>query len=243
MKATGLFTLPPALAGALLLGLALVLSAAAPSRATDDAQAQHDHAQHDHADPEQATAAQQMEAIDPHAHHKQAAAAQEQSTMARVDMPDSASLLNQFGEPVNFPADVIGDRVAVVNFVYTHCTTVCPVTSSIFSMVQQHLGEQVGKDVALVTITVDPVRDSPQRLLGFSKSFNPGAGWSWLTGEKRNVDRVLDAFGAYTVSFEDHPAMVLIGDESRGTWYRLYGFPAPEAIESRVRELLQDRES
>jgi protein SCO1/2 len=237
MKSTGLFTLPES-AAVLLFGLALVLSATMPSRAAEDAKAQHDHAKHEHADP-----AQQMEALDPHAHHKQAAAAQAQSTAARVDLPDSAPLLNQFGEPVDFPADVIGDRVAVVNFVYTSCTTVCPVTSSIFSMVQRHLGEQVGEDVALVTITVDPIRDTPHRLQSFSKNFNPGSGWSWLTGEKRDVDRVLDAFGAYTVSFEDHPAMVMVGDESRGTWYRLYGFPAPEAIESRVRKLLQARES
>ncbi|MDH3763631.1 MAG: SCO family protein [Gammaproteobacteria bacterium] len=196
-----------------------------------------------HAHHKQPAAGQELQAIDPHAQHKHAAAAQAQSSLARVDLPQSAALLDQHGAPVDLRADVIGDKVVVVNFVYTNCTTVCPVTSSIFSMVQQHLGEQVGKDVALVTITVDPVRDTPHRMMSYAKNFNPGAGWSWLTGEKRIVDEVLDAFGAYTVNFEDHPAMVLVGDDSRDTWYRLYGFPAPEAIESRVRELLDKRSS
>ena len=51
------------------------------------------------------------------------------------------------------------------------------------------------------------------------------------------------AMGAYTPNFEDHPEMVLIGGDSKSEWYRLYGFPAPEAIESKVRELLSKHSS
>ena len=187
--------------------------------------------------------AEELEAIDPHAQHKQQAAANAQIKTAKVDLHGGLSMRNRFGEPVDLLEDVIGDRIAVVNFVYTNCTTVCPVTSSIFSMVQKRFGEQMGQEVALVTITVDPARDNPHRMRTFAKNFNPGDGWSWLTGDKGNVDEALKAFGAYTPNFEDHPAMVLIGDERHSKWYRLYGFPAPDAIEARVRNLLNDRSS
>lgn len=204
-------------------------------QATQDHAAQ-DHAAHDHAN-QQAPA---IDVNDPHAHHKQAAA-QSEGELADIELPEGLSLLNQRGERLDLRRDAIGERVVVVNFVYTNCTTVCPVTSSIFSMLQQSLGERMGKDVALVTITVDPARDTPHRLLKFSQSFNPGAAWNWLTGDKGEVDRALRAFGVYTPNFDDHPAMVLIGDARQSRWHRLYGFPAPQAIEDRVTELLNNR--
>lgn len=196
-----------------------------------------------HAQHKMAAAAQEIDPNDPHAQHKMAAAAADKVAMAEIDLPEGLSLLNQFGARVDLREDVIGDRIVVVNFVYTSCTTVCPVISSIFSMVQQHLGKRIGKDVALITITVDPTRDTPHRMLTFAKNFNPDPGWSWLTGDKKSVDKLLLAMGAYTPNFEDHPAMVLIGDESKSEWYRFYGFPAPEAIETRVKELLNNRSS
>jgi protein SCO1/2 len=180
---------------------------------------------------------------DPHAQHKMMAAASGETTMAKVDLPGGLSMLNRFGEKVNLLEDVIGERVVAINFVYTNCTTVCPVTSSIFSMVQTDIGAQMGAEVALITITVDPARDNPHRMRSFSKNFNPGDGWSWLTGEKASVDKALKSLGAYTPNFEDHPAMVLIGDARHSKWYRLYGFPAPGAIEARMKELLDNRSS
>jgi len=180
---------------------------------------------------------------DPHAQHKTSAASAAKVAMAEIDLPDGMSMLNQFGDKVDLREEVIGNRIVAINFVYTTCTTVCPVISSIFSMVQNRLTGISDKDIALITVTVDPTRDTPHRLLSYSKSFSPGAGWSWLTGDKKTVDKVLSAMGAYTQNFEDHPAMVLIGDDSKSEWYRFYGFPAPNAIESKLRELLGNRSS
>ncbi len=188
------------------------------------------------------TAMPSIDGGDPHAHHQQQAA-ESGSKLASVEVPEGLLLTNQMDEQVDLLRDVIGDRVAVVNFVYTSCTTVCPVTSTIFSMVQKDLDGRMGKEVVLVTITVDPARDTPQRLRSYAKNFAPGEAWSWLTGDNGMVESALRAFGAYTVAFEDHPAMVLVGDAESSTWYRLYGFPAPQAIESKVAELLNNRNS
>ncbi|MDH3449971.1 MAG: SCO family protein [Gammaproteobacteria bacterium] len=199
------------------------------------------HATHEHANHEPATLPS-IAADDPHAQHKQQAAAGG-SKLASVRLPEGLVLTNQKGEQVDLRRDVIGDRVAVVNFVYTNCTTVCPVTSTIFSMLQKNLDRRLGKEVVLVTLTVDPARDTPHRLRSFAKNFAPGEAWSWLTGDNGTVESALRAFGAYAANFEDHPAMVLVGDAANSTWYRLYGFPAPEAIESKIDELLNDRTS
>ena len=205
--------------------------------------------------------AQELESIDSHAQHKMvalsvgeddthvhvqpqmSAASASKVAMAEIDLPDGLSMLNQFGTKVDLREDVIGNKIVVIDFVYTTCTTVCPVVSSIFSMLQKRLGERMDKDITLITITVDPTRDTPHRLLSYSKNFNPGAGWSWLTGDKKTVDKALIALGAYTPNFEDHPAMVLIGDDSKSEWFRFYGFPAPDAIESKLMELLSNRSS
>ena len=227
----------PLLAGLLALSFAGLAGAAAQQ--ADEGHAAHDQAAHEHAGHESATLPS-IGADDPHAQHKQQAAAGG-SGLARVALPEGLLLTNRSGEQVDLRRDVIGERVAVVNFVYTNCTTVCPVTSTIFSMLQQNLADRLGEDVVLVTLTVDPARDTPHRLRSYAQSFSPGDDWSWLTGDNSMVESALRAFGAYTANFEDHPAMVLVGDAQNSTWHRLYGFPAPEAIESKVAELLNNR--
>ena len=178
---------------------------------------------------------------DPHAHHRQHTSDKPiQANMAKVTLP-GVELLNQYGEKVSLKDNVIGKRIAVVSFAYTTCTTVCPVVSAIFSQVYKRLNGKMGKDVELVTITVDPNRDTSARLLAYSKKHGSGNGWSWLTGKKDNVIQTLTAFGAYSVNFEDHPAMILIGDAQQNRWYRYYGFLSPDEIEIKVNELLRLR--
>jgi len=141
-------------------------------------------------------------------------------------------LLDASGKRVRLAKDVIGDRIAVVNFIYTNCTTVCPVTSATFQQVQNRLGESLGRDVVLVSVSVDPLRDTPERLHQYASRYEARAGWVWLTGAKPDVDNVLRGLGAYTPSFEDHPAAVLVGDASG--WTRFLGFPSVEQLVGRV---------
>lgn len=179
---------------------------------------------------------------DPHAQHKKQMQKIDLYSID-IDLPAGLALQNQFGESVDLIQDVIGDRIAVINFVYTTCTTVCPVVSSIFTQVQDQLGNKMSREIALITISVDPARDTSHRLLSYSKKFNSGKGWSWLTGDKKMVDRVNRILGAYTPSFEDHPAMVLVGDLKSSNWYRYIGFPPPADITKKVHELLSNRKS
>jgi protein SCO1/2 len=171
---------------------------------------------------------------DPHAAHKAMMNKPAEST--RVDLLDHL-LVDQHGKDVKFVSDVIGDRIVVMDFVYTTCTTVCPVISAVFGQLQNRLGDRLGDDVVLVSVSVDPVRDTPKRLKAYSKIHKAQPGWIWLTGKKRTMDEVLDGLGAYTPNFEDHAAMVLIGDGQDGQWSRFYGFPNPDRIMEQVNVL------
>jgi len=179
---------------------------------------------------------------DPHAHHRQmmAQAEKKRAEMATIDL-GTAQLISQDGVNVELVKDVVGERIVVVDFVYTTCTTVCPVLSAVLMQVQRQLGERLGDEVVLVSITVDPQRDTPARLKDYATKLRAGQGWMWLTGEKNVVDDVLKDFGAYTPNFEDHPAMMLVGDGISGEWARFLGFPGANRIIDKINEFAATR--
>jgi protein SCO1/2 len=209
-----------------LNGIALGLMLSVPIALAGDAE----HAHHHHP----AAAGDSAGETDPHAHHramlnKPAAPAKS----AEVDLRDR-TLVDQDGESLRFVSDVIGDRIVVMDFVYTSCTTVCPVLSAVFGQMQARLGDRLGDDVALVSVSVDPTRDTPQRLKAYAERLGVQPGWVWLTGPKTTVDEVLDGVGAYSPNFADHPAMVLVGDGRTGEWKRFFGFPSPDRLMEQV---------
>jgi protein SCO1/2 len=150
-----------------------------------------------------------------HAQHGAAAKPAAPQT-TRVNLTDTA-LLDQDGRSVRLKSDVMGDRIVVVGFIYTSCTTVCPVLSAVLAQTQAKLGARLSRDVGLVTVTVDPLRDTPARLKEYSARHGAGAGWTWLTGNKPQIDEVLKVFGAYTPNFIDHPPVVLAATQSPGS--------------------------
>lgn len=181
---------------------------------------------------------------DPHAKHRamMQQKAEPAAEAADISLRDR-KLLTQDGESVQFVSDIIGDNIVVMDFVYTTCTTVCPVLSALFSQVQNQLGDRLGDDVVLVSLTVDAIRDTPDRLKAYSEKHKAAEGWYWLTGEKPVMDDVLIGLGAYSVNFEDHPSMVIVGDARTGEWRRLFGFPNPDRIMKLVNEFQAKRES
>jgi protein SCO1/2 len=176
-------------------------------------------------------------ADDPHAHHRAMMnRPAEPGGSTEVELLD-LELIDQNGDGMKFVSDVIGDRIVVMDFIYTSCTTVCPVISAVFGQVQNKLGDTLGDDVVLVSVSVDPVRDTPQRLKAYAAKHKARPGWIWLTGPKTTLDEVLDGLGAYSPNFEDHPSMVLVGDGQTGEWSRFFGFPSPDRLMDQVHAL------
>ena len=151
-------------------------------------------------------------------------------------------LLTQDRQRVRFKSDVIADRLVAMTFVYTTCTTVCPVYNAIFTQLQDLLGERLGTDVVLVTMTLDPARDVPRRMKKEAKKFKAKPGWVYLTGKKQNVDQVLRGLDAYFADFTQHPPMAIVGDGRTGTWKRFNGFPQAGQLLAMIDELKAARE-
>ncbi|MHC6225783.1 SCO family protein [Pseudomonas sp. X10] len=161
------------------------------------------------------------------------AAHQEKASVRFADV----SLLNQDGMPVRLEKDLVGDKLVVMGFIYTSCTTVCPVVSSIMGKVQQQLGGRVGEEVQLVSISVDPQRDDPKRLQGYARTFQHGPGWSWLTGSPYAISETLKGLGSFSANLAEHPPLILVGDGRSGHWTRFYGFTDPSALISEIDRL------
>lgn len=175
-----------------------------------------------------------------HHHHQAAPDPAEEPAGVQVKVED-VLLTDQDGRQVKLKGEVIGERIVVIDFVYTTCTTVCPVVSSLFAKLQEQLGERLGRDVSLVSLSVDPVRDTPARLKQYGQRYGARPGWSWLTGSSEAVTAALKGFGTYTPRFEDHPVILLVGDPRSGRWTRLYGFSDPAQILAAVDGLAQQR--
>jgi len=159
-----------------------------------------------------------------------------------VTLYDEA-LLDQDGRRVKLVSDVIADRIVVMDFIYTTCPTVCPVLSAIFQKVQADLGDRLGREVVMISMSVDPGTDTPERLKAYARKYKARPGWTFLTGGKRVVEKVLEGLGAYSQDFTAHPNMTLIGDSRSGEWVRSYGFANPKDIVAQVDRLLAARNS
>jgi protein SCO1/2 len=129
--------------------------------------------------------------------------------------PDSM-LTSQDGAPVTL-TDFRG-KVVAVTFIYTSCTSTCPVLTPMMSFVQDQLGRDFGRNIVFVSITVDPERDSPQVLKEYATSFGANlSGWSFLTGSPaaiRDVTRRYGVVASKNISGDvDHTFLTSIVDQ------------------------------
>src|SRR5688572_11602144 len=153
----------------------------------------------------------------------------ETASAAPPQIPD-VPVYDQQGRRLNFYTDLVKGKTVAINFIFTTCTTVCPPLTATFRKVQQELGERAGREVELISVSVDPTTDTPERLKAFSEKFKAGPGWTFVTGGKPEVGALLKALGAATADKNDHTPMILVGNEAAGRWTRAYGLSPASAI-------------
>jgi protein SCO1 len=176
----------------------------------------------------------------PHQHPPPAGASQEagqEMALERLVIPDVV-LVNQHGKRVHFYRDLVKGRVVAINFIFTTCTTVCPLLGVHFSTLRELMGDRVGRDVTLISLSVDPVVDTPQRLKAWSDRFDAGPGWTLLTGPKREVEALLKALHVFTPDKQAHTPTILIGNDATGTWRRTYGLVEPATLAAMLSDVI-----
>ena len=179
-----------------------------------------------------------------HQHHDDHAQHQEMMNMAPTVESADVKLLNlpvfdQTGAELNFVDDVVGDKIVVFDFIFTSCTTICPVTTTLLTRAHASLDDVDTNMVQFISLSIDANNDTPERLAQFAD--DRSANWTFLTGEKHIMDDLLVALDAYTTNPEDHAPMIIIGDASAGTFSRHFGMPNPDMVTERVEALLAAR--
>jgi protein SCO1/2 len=150
-------------------------------------------------------------------------------------------LINQDGEKLRFYNDVLKNKVVIINTFFTTCTSVCPPMNRNLEKIQNALGDRLGKDAFLVSISVDPETDTPLRLKDYARRFHARSGWLFLTGKKENVDWALYKLGQYVETKDDHSTIIIIGNEPKGLWKKAFGLAKPEELMKIVDDVLRDK--
>src|SRR5689334_4726157 len=140
-----------------------------------------------------------------------------------------ARVLDQNGKQLDFYNDLVKGKSVAINFVFTTCTAICPSLTATFHRVQQEARTR-GLDVQLISVSVDPTVDTPERLQEYAKKFKAEPGWTFVTGDKAEIDSILQALGVAISNKNDHTPMVLIGNEVADSWTRTYGLSSPKSI-------------
>ena len=168
--------------------------------------------------------------------HAPASKAAAPATQTKMVIPD-VKVQDQDGNTLNFYTDLIKDKTVAINFIFTNCTTICPPLAATFARLQKDMGDKIGKDVHLISISVDPVTDTPERLKAWGAKFKAGPGWTFVTGDKQEMDKLLNALGAAVARREDHTPAIIVGNDSKGVWTRTYGLAKIEQIRGVIEEV------
>lgn len=172
-----------------------------------------------------------------------------QSTFAArktADYYTNAPLVNQDGKIMRFYDDVIKGKVVAINFMFTSCEDSCPLETAKLRFVKQLLGEHVGKNVHMYSITVDPKVDTPAVLKAYMAKFKIDSDWDFLTGKQEDIDLIRKKLGMYS-SDEDgaelsaHAITFILGNETTGQWIKRTPFDLPETLASELLVRLQTR--
>ena len=152
-------------------------------------------------------------------------------------------LQDQDGRSLRFYDDLIQGKVVSINFVYTTCTDVCPLDTAQLREVQRILGDHVGRDVHMYTISINPERDTPADLRRFMRTYDVGPGWTFLTGSREDITVLQRRLGLRPVderSLRDHDTSVIVGNERSGQWIRRSAYESPRLLADLLARTLQN---
>jgi len=144
-------------------------------------------------------------------------------------------LTDHDGKKVKFYDDLIKDKVVAISFIFTQCTGPCPAETANLRKVQKLLGDQVGKEVFMLSISLDPKHDQPQQLKAYRKKFGITNGWRFLTGKISDVNLIRSKLGLYSArngreKLEDHTITFIVGNEAKGQWIKRSAFDHPGVL-------------
>ena len=174
---------------------------------------------------------------DPHAQHKKMlqSNASYTRTVQNYRLPD-VTLTDMNNEQVSLRKELDFDGPIMVNFIFTTCTTICPVMTATFSQVQDMLGEEKN-NVRMVSISIDPEQDTPEKLRAYARKFDAGESWHFLTGNLDDIVISLKAMDAYRGDKMNHAPATLMRKSATAPWVRLEGLTSAQDLISEYQKI------
>jgi cytochrome oxidase Cu insertion factor (SCO1/SenC/PrrC family) len=153
----------------------------------------------------------------------------------------NVELVDQDGQRYRFYDDVLKDKVVVINFIFTNCEGACPLMTRNLTSIRDMLGDQVGKSIHFITLSLDPVRDTPAAMKEFAATHRADDdGWLFLTGNPDNVNLVVSRLGQYTDNLEAHTTLLLAANVRTAHWTKIPPNVPPQGVAQKLQLLLED---
>ncbi|MEX2499817.1 MAG: SCO family protein [Wenzhouxiangellaceae bacterium] len=148
------------------------------------------------------------------------------------------TLTTHEGESVRFFDDLVKDKVVAINMVYASCPDSCPLATAQLAKVQRVLGDRVGRDIHMYSISIDPENDTPEKLKSYAEKFKVGPGWKFLTGNADDIMLLRKKLGflidGIDTGIRDHNGVVLIGNQRTGQWMKRSPMDSPHILAAQI---------
>ena len=155
-----------------------------------------------------------------------------------ADYFPNVPLVTHEGKTVRFFDDLIRDKVVVINFIYTVCPDTCPLETARLARVQKILGDRVGRDIFMYSISIDPENDTPEVLARYAERYRAGPGWWFLTGKDADITLLRKKLGLYIEEIQDgsnnHNLNLIIGNQTTGRWMKRSPFENPYVLAEQI---------
>src|SRR5215469_15302682 len=146
-------------------------------------------------------------------------------------------VVTQDGKTLRFYDDLLKGKIVVINFIYTSCQDICPIATARLTQVEDKLGEQMGRDFFFISMTVDPERDTPQRLKEYADAYGVGPGWSFVTGKPEDIRAINYTLGERSRKLNEHRNQIVLGNEPEGQWQRDSVFGDIDGVATAIRRM------
>ena len=146
-------------------------------------------------------------------------------------------VVTQHGETLRFYDDLIKDKMVVINFIYTRCPDICPLSTARLAEVQKRLGDRVGRDVFFYSISLDPKNDTPDVLKAYAEAFDARPGWLFVTGDAKDLHTIRYKLGERSRSLSEHRSFIVLANDATGEWSRNSLMANLDRLASDVRKL------
>ena len=164
---------------------------------------------------------------------------QDASAPVALSVPD-IEVVNQDGQHVRFNSQVVDGRIAIVTGFFTTCSSMCPITQEKLSKVAKLLGPRLGKDVVIISVSVDAENDTPARMKDWAEKFHTGPGWTLLSGNRAEVDTLLKSLGFFVELRQRHQSALMIGSAATG-WVRISSWTPSEKLAKLAESMLSTK--